>query len=36
LIVKKVEPLDTVDQAYGRLGKGRNTDDIMQELRGTR
>jgi AbrB family looped-hinge helix DNA binding protein len=36
LIVKKAEPVDTVDQIYGRLGKGRHTEDIMRELRGTR
>ena len=36
LIAKKAEPEDAVDQVFGRLGRGRNTDDILQEIRGTR
>jgi AbrB family looped-hinge helix DNA binding protein len=36
LIAKKSEVMDTVDQAFGRFGRGRNTDDIIQEIRGDR
>jgi len=28
--------VDAVDQVFGRLGRGRNTDDILQELRGAK
>jgi len=34
LVVVKVETLDPVDQAYGRLGRGRRTEEIMRQLRG--
>ena len=36
LIAKKAEAVDAVDQVFGRLGRGRNTDDILQEIRGAR
>jgi AbrB family looped-hinge helix DNA binding protein len=36
LIAKKTETVDAVDQVFGRLGKGRNTDDIIQEIRGAK
>ena len=32
LIAKKTETVDAVDQVFGRLGRGRNTDDILQEI----
>lgn len=34
LVVRKVESLDPVDEAYGRFGRGRCTDEIIKELRG--
>jgi antitoxin PrlF len=34
LIGVKAEPLDPVDQIYGRLGRGRRTDELMQGIRG--
>jgi AbrB family looped-hinge helix DNA binding protein len=34
LIAEKAEAVDAVDQVFGRLGRGRNTDDILQEIRG--
>jgi len=34
LIAVKVATIDTVDQFYGKLGSGRRTDDVVQELRG--
>jgi len=34
LIAKKAEAVDAVDQVFGRLGRGRNTDDIIKEIRG--
>lgn len=34
LIAKKSESLDAVDQVFGTLGRGRNTDDVLQEIRG--
>ena len=34
LIAEKVESLDPIDQVYGRLGQGRRTEEVMQELRG--
>ena len=34
LIAEKVENLDPVDQVYGRLGHGRQTEEILRELRG--
>ena len=36
LIAKKTETVDAVDQVFGRLGRGRNTDDILQEIRGAK
>ncbi len=34
LIAVKAVAMDTVDQFYGKLGSGRRTDDVVQELRG--
>jgi AbrB family looped-hinge helix DNA binding protein len=34
LIAKKSETSDVVDQVFGSLGRGRNTDDVLQEIRG--
>jgi AbrB family looped-hinge helix DNA binding protein len=34
LVVEKEESSDAVDQVYGSLGKGRRTDDVIDELRG--
>ena len=34
LVAVKAVTMDTIDQLYGTLGRGRRTDDIMQELRG--
>ena len=34
LVAAKAVTADTLDQFYGKLGSGRRTDDIMQELRG--
>jgi antitoxin PrlF len=36
LIAKKAEPADEVDRVFGCLGRGRNTDDVLQELRGAK
>ena len=36
LIAQKTEAVDAVDQVFGRLGRGRNTDDILQEIRGVK
>jgi AbrB family looped-hinge helix DNA binding protein len=36
LIAKKIEAVDAVDQVFGRFGRGRNTDDVIQEIRGSR
>ena len=36
LIAKKTEAVDAVDQVFGRFGRGRNTDDVIQEIRGSR
>jgi len=36
LIARKTETVDAVDQVFGRLGRGRNTDDIVQEIRGSK
>jgi len=33
LVAVKVAAMDTIDQFFGKLGSGRRTDDIMQELR---
>ena len=34
LVAVKAEPLDPVDQMYGRLGRGRGTDELIRNLRG--
>ena len=34
LVAVKVESLDPVERNYGKLGRGRQTDDVMRELRG--
>jgi len=34
LIAVKATAMDAVDQVYGKLGRGRRTEGIMQELRG--
>jgi len=34
LIAVKATAMDAVDQAYGKLGRGRRTEFIMKELRG--
>ena len=34
LVAVKALTIDTIDQFYGKLGSGRRTDDVMQELRG--
>jgi len=34
LIAVKAVTMDPVDQFYGKLGSGRRTDDVVQELRG--
>jgi AbrB family looped-hinge helix DNA binding protein len=36
LIAEKAETVDAVDQVFGRLGRGRNTDDILKEIRGAK
>jgi len=36
LIAEKTEAVDAVDLVFGRLGRGRNTYDIIQEIRGTK
>lgn len=36
LIAQKAEPVDAVDQVFGLLGRGRKTDDVVQELRGVK
>jgi hypothetical protein len=33
LVVVKAAAMDNVDQLYGKLGRGRRTDDVMHELR---
>jgi antitoxin PrlF len=33
LVAVKAAAMDTIDQFYGKLGSGRRTDDVMQELR---
>jgi len=33
LVAVKAATMDTIDQFYGKLGSGRRTDDVMQELR---
>ena len=33
LIAVKAEMLDPVEEVYGSLGRARNTDDILRELR---
>jgi len=34
LVAAKVDPLDPLERVYGRLGRGRKTDDIIAQLRG--
>lgn len=34
LVAVKAVAMDIVDQFYGKLGSGKRTDDIVQELRG--
>ena len=34
LIAVKAVTMDPVDQLYGKLGSGRRTDEVIQELRG--
>lgn len=34
LIAKKAEAVDSVDLLFGRFGRGRNTDEIIKEIRG--
>ncbi len=34
LEARKIENLNPVDQAYGSLGRGRKTEDVMRSLRG--
>ena len=34
LVAMKIGPQNPVDEVYGSLGKGRRTDDVMDELRG--
>lgn len=36
LIAKKAEAVDPVDLVFGRFGRGRNTDEIIKEIRGTK
>jgi AbrB family looped-hinge helix DNA binding protein len=36
LIAVKEEPLDAIDRFYGKLGLGRRTKEVIQELRGSR
>ncbi len=35
LIAVKAESSDAIDRFYGRLGRGRRTDKVIQELRGS-
>ncbi len=34
LVAVKAATMDTVDQFYGKLGRGRRTEDVMHDLRG--
>jgi AbrB family looped-hinge helix DNA binding protein len=34
LIARKAEAVDSVDLVFGRFGRGRNTDEIIKEIRG--
>jgi AbrB family looped-hinge helix DNA binding protein len=34
LVARKATTTDVVNQIYGSLGKGRRTDDLIDELRG--
>jgi AbrB family looped-hinge helix DNA binding protein len=36
LIARKTGAVDSVDQVFGRFGRGRNTDEIIKEIRGIR
>ena len=35
LVAVKAEPLDPLDKVYGRFGRGRHTEEVMRELRGS-
>jgi hypothetical protein len=35
LIAIKAESLDAIDRFYGRLGQGRRTEEVIEELRGS-
>lgn len=34
LVAEKTQPQNPLDEAYGSLGQGRRTDEILRELRG--
>ena len=34
LVAVKAAAMDEIDQCYGKLGSGRRTDHVMQDLRG--
>jgi len=34
LVATKIESANPVDESYGKLGRGRNTKEIMETLRG--
>ena len=34
LVVEKTSTMDSLDRFYGKLGRGRRTDDVIRELRG--
>jgi antitoxin PrlF len=34
LVAAKEETADSIEKAYGCLGRGRNTEQVMRELRG--
>lgn len=34
LVAVKDEPRDLVDEVYGSLGRGRRSDEVIDELRG--
>jgi AbrB family looped-hinge helix DNA binding protein len=35
LIAQKAVPADAVERVYGRLGRGRNTEKVIKNLRGS-
>ena len=35
LVAVKAESLDAIDRFYGRLGRGRRTEEVIRELRGS-